>query len=167
MRFLKFNGLLLAVLSLFCLRSSAQTSGDQKKAAAFALLKSRIESKQFRFKAQSATTQRGKTINLTTEYFLEINNDSLSVNLPYYGRSYSMSYPSDDLGLVFNTKQFSYQADTLKKSGWNIAIQPKNAQGANNISLNITSSGYCVIRVSSNYRDMISFYGTITEYGMR
>lgn len=159
--------ILLFALVLMCLNGQAQTTSDQKKAEAYTLLKSRIESRQFRFKARSATTQRGKTINLTTEYFLQIDQDSLSVDLPYYGRAYSSTYPGSDPGLSFNTIQFSYQADTLKKGGWNIVIQPKNPSGVNKISMDITTSGYCIVRVNSNNRDMISFYGTIAAYNMR
>lgn len=162
-----FSRMLVPVLILFCLQSTAQSTSDQKKADAYAQLKYRIESKKFRFKAQSATPMRGRTINLTSEYFLQISNDSLSVDLPYYGRAYSSSYPSTNPALSFNSTQFSYVSDTLKKGGWNIVIQPTDASGVNKISLDITTSGYCTVRVSSNTRDMISFYGTIVEYGTR
>jgi hypothetical protein len=167
MSFHKFNRILLPALILFCLKGATQTPAEQKKADAYAQLKSWIESKKFRFKAQSATPQRGRTINLTTEYFLQINNDSLSVELPYYGRAYSSSYPGTNSPLSFKSTHFSYVADTLKKGGWNIQIQPKDNTDVNKINLEITTSGYCTVRVSSNTRDMISFYGTIAQYGMR
>jgi hypothetical protein len=163
----KFFRILLSVLILLCLKGVAQSSSDQQKKDPYTQLKNRIESKKFRFQARSATPMRGRTINLTSEYFLQIKGDSLSVDLPYYGRAYSSSYASTNPALFFNSTQFSYAADTIKKGGWNIVIQPNDDSGVNKISLDITTSGYCTVRISSNIRDMISFYGTIVEYGMR
>jgi hypothetical protein len=87
--------------------------------------------------------------------------------LPYYGRAYTSSYPATNSPLSFRSNHFSYVADTLKKGGWNIQIQPKENSDVNKINLDVTTSGYCTVRVSSNTRDMISFYGTIAEYGKR
>ncbi len=144
-----------------------QTSADQKKNDEYNQLKSRIESKQFYFHAQSATTQKGKTIQLTSEYFLKLNKDSLQVDLPYYGRAYSASYSSSDQALLFKTTEFKYSADSTKKGGWNILIEPKNASGVSKMNLSVTSSGYCTMHVISSTRSSISFYGTIEDYNYR
>ena len=116
----RYFRLLLPLLSIICLQSIAQ-SGN-----ANAQLKTMLDSKKFRFLATSATSQRGKTVQLTSEYFLKLNGDSLSVDLPYYGRSYSSDYGSTDLSIQFDTYQFTYDVDSTKKGGWNISIIPKN-----------------------------------------
>jgi hypothetical protein len=164
----KSGRVLLFSLTINCLQSKAQTSQDQKKKDEYAQLKTRIESKQYSFNALSATTQRGKTIRLTSDYSLKLNNDSLQVDLPYYGRAYSVQYAGTDLALQFNTTQFSYVADSSKKGGWDISInKPKNSSGVSKINLYVTAGGYCTIRITSNSRDQISFYGAITAYRNR
>ena len=163
----KFSRLLLPLLTIICLQSFAQSGADQKKQDQYAQLKSLIDSKKFRFHALSATSMKGMTRQLTSEYFLKLNNDSLSVDLPYFGRSFITNYPPTDLGVQFNSNQFSYVSDTSKKGGWNITIVPKNEPNASKINMFITTSGYCTVRVSTNSREPISYYGTITAYDTR
>jgi Domain of unknown function (DUF4251) len=168
MRAIILSRLVLIPLLFLYLPSWSQQTADQKKDEDFALLKSRIDSRHFRFQARSATTQRGKTIQLTSDYSLSLNQDSLDVALPYYGRAYSTSYPATDNGLTFKSTGFGYVADSAKKGGWNIRLDKiKNSSGVTRITLDISSSGYCTVRVLSNTRDMISFYGSIQSFDSR
>jgi hypothetical protein len=160
----KYSRLLLPLLMLICLQSFSQSSAEQKKQDQYNQLKSQIESRKFRFHALSATSMKGVTRQLTSDYFLKLNKDSLSVDLPYFGRSFTTNYPPTDLSIEFKSTQFSYKSDTLKKGGWEITIVPKNESNASKISLSITTSGYCTVRVSNNSREPISYYGTITDY---
>jgi hypothetical protein len=160
--------LLLSLMVLTCLHGFAQTEAEQKKQDLHTQLKKMVDDKLFRFKAVSATTQRGKTIQLgSSDYFLQINKDSLSVDLPYYGRSEIVSYPATDLSNRFNTKQFTYTYDSTKKQGWEITIQPKDQSNANKIFISIGSGGYGTVEISSGTRDPISYYGTIVPYNFR
>ena len=124
-------------------------------------LKTMIDSKQYRFNAMTANTAKGKTIQLTSEYSLRLNRDTLQVDLPYYGRAYSADYGGTDLSIQFNSTNFSYTADTTKKGGWEITIIPMNESKANKIYMSVSSGGYCNMNVLSNSRQSISFYGTI------
>jgi hypothetical protein len=160
----KYKRFLLTILMFVCLQSFAQSGADQKKQDQYAHLKNQMDTKKFRFHAMSATSMKGATRQLTSDYFLKLNEDSLSVELPYYGRSFTANYPPTDLTTEFNTTQFSYASDTLKKGGWDITIVPKNQSNASKISMSITTSGYCTVRVNSNSREPISYYGTITDY---
>ena len=164
MSFYKYSRLLLPILMLICLQGFSQSAAEQKKQDQYNQLKSQIESRKFRFHALSATSMKGVTRQLTSDYFLKLNKDSLSVDLPYFGRSFTTNYPPTDLSIEFKSTQFSYKSDTLKKGGWDITIVPKNESNASKISLSITTSGYCTVRVSNNTREPISYYGTITDY---
>ncbi|HEY4967294.1 MAG TPA: DUF4251 domain-containing protein [Puia sp.] len=157
MSFSKIDCLLFALLTCMCLPSSAQSADDQKKQD----LKSIIQSRTYSFIAQSATTQRGKTFQLTYGYDLKLMNDSLSVYLPYYGRAYNTGYQTNsDNGIQFNSHDFTYSADTIKKGGWDITIKPKGVK-VSTIYLSISSNGYSIVRINSNDRDPISFYGIV------
>src|ERR1700722_14977242 len=102
----KFQRLLLSFLILICTYSKAQTAADQKKQDKHAQLKSMIDSKHFQFQAISATSMKGKTVQLSSEYSLKLNKDSLNVDLPYYGRSYTADYPGTDVSVRFKSNQF-------------------------------------------------------------
>jgi type II secretory pathway pseudopilin PulG len=159
----KLARLLIPLLTIVSFSGRAQSQADQKKQAQYAALKSLIESRQYSFDAQSATTMKGRTIQLSNGYGLKLNKDSLQVDLPYYGRAYSTDYPpSSNQGIQFNSVQSSYFADTVKKGGWDITIKPKNTK-VNTIYLSVSTSGYCTVRVSSSNRNPISYYGTIRE----
>ncbi len=155
--------LLLPILATICLDSTAQVSADQKKQDEIAKLKSIIDSRQYRFNAQSATTMKGKTIHLSYGYSLKINQDSLNVDLPYYGRAYSANLGSSDNGIKFKSANFTYSADSAKKGGWEITIKPNKETRVNNIYLSITTSGYCTVRLNNTDREPISYYGTVSE----
>ncbi len=156
-----FQWLLAPFLMLICICSSAQSGNDQKKKDAYAQLKNQIDSRHFQFHALSATPIKGRTIQLTSEYTLKLKNDSLFVDLPYYGRSYTADYGSSDVSVRFNSSQFGYSADSTKKGGWEITIVPKNESSANKITMSISSSSYCFMNVSCNTRQSITYYGTI------
>jgi hypothetical protein len=167
MIFYKLQRLCLSFFMLICMYSTAQTGTDQKKKNKQVQLKSMIDSRLYQFHALSATSMKGKTIQLSSEYFLKLNKDSLDVDLPYYGRSYTADYPGTDLSIRFISNKFSYSADTTKKGGWEITIIPKNESKANKINISISSSGYCNMNISSNTRQAISYYGYIIAYNAR
>ena len=160
MQHVTFRQFLFFLLIMGGLHSNAQSGTDQKEQR----IKSLIDSKKYGFIAQSATSNKGRTVQLSTGYGLNLIQDSLQVDLPYYGRAYNSSYPaSDDVGIRFTSHDFSYLADTTKKGGWDITIKPKGAR-VSAIYLSVSSSGYCSVRISSNDRDPISYYGTITDH---
>jgi Domain of unknown function (DUF4251) len=128
-------------------------------------LKELIESKRYRFHPLSANTAKGKTIQITSEYFLIVNQDSLRVDLPYFGRSYSSDYGTSDQGFQFKSVDFSYATDTTKKGGWEITIVPKNESKASKIFLSVGSGGYGTVNILSNSRQSISYYGTFEPIG--
>ncbi len=163
----KFHRLLLPFLILLFFKSVAQNGTDQKKPDKQAQLKSMIDSKHFQFQALSATSMKGKTVQLSSEYSLKLKGDSLNVDLPYYGRSYTADYPGTDVSVSFESNQFSYSSDSTKKGGWEITIIPKNESKANKIYMAVTSSGYCTVNINSNTRQSISYYGYIKEYDAR
>jgi hypothetical protein len=151
--------ILTPVLACISLYSTAQTSEGQKNQD----ISSIVQSRNFIFLAQSATTMKGKTIQLSYGYDLKVIKDSIMVYLPYYGRAYNTAYSSStDLGLQFNSHDFMYKADSTKKGSWEISIKPRGVK-VSSIFLTVTSSGYCTVRINSSDRDPISFYGTVQE----
>ncbi len=161
---MKIYRLLLPFLTLLCLHSSAQSGSDQAKQNSYQKLKHGIDAKQFHFLATSATGSKGKTLQLTGGYFIFLGGDSLTVALPFFGSEYQSSHygaSKEDAGINFHTHQFSYKADTTKKGGWDITIQPEGQKSASRIYLSISSSGSCRAAVNSSGRSNMTFYGNV------
>jgi hypothetical protein len=161
---MKIYRLLLPFLMIICLHSSAQSNSDQEKQNSYQKLKHGIDSRQFHFLATSATGSKGKTTQLNVGYFIFLGGDSLTVALPFFGRAYQSTHygaSSDDAGINFHTNQFSYKADTTKKGGWDITIQPDGQKSASRIYLSISSTGSCRTTVISSERSNMTFYGNV------
>jgi hypothetical protein len=161
---MKIYRLLLPFLTIIYLHSSAQSNSDQAKQSSYQKLKHGIDSKQFHFLATSATAVNGGTAQLTGGYFVFLGGDSLTVVLPFFGRAYQSSHygtSREDAGINFHTHQFSYKADTTKKGGWDITIQPNGQSSASRIDLSISSTGTCRTVVISNRRSNMTFYGKV------
>jgi hypothetical protein len=169
---MKIYRLLLPFLTIICLNSSAQSTSDQKKQTAdqkkqavYQKLKRGIDAKQFHFLPTQATGSRGRTVHLTGGYFLFMGGDSLTVALPFYGTEtqsgghYGAS--KEDAGINFHTHKFTYKADTTKKGGWDITIQPEGQSSASRIFLSVSSSGSCRTSINSSGRSTMTFYGNV------
>ncbi len=154
-----FRVLVLSFLVVLSFQSNAQETAAANKRI---LLKQAIDSKRFVFQAQSARSAKGKTVTLTGGYHFILVGDSLAMDLPYYGKSYtSTTYGESDLSNRFQSTHFSYTADTTKKGGWQIKILPVNESKASRIYLSVESNGSCSLNVQSSTRQQISYYGSV------
>lgn len=124
-------------------------------------LKELIDKQHYIFNVTSATTQGGRTIQLTSEYELTVSKDSIESFLPFFGRAFSAPYNPTDGGIKFTSKDFTYSSSVKKKKGWNILIKPEDVQTVNSLRLDISESGYGTLNIISNQRSPISFYGYV------
>ena len=146
--------------SLLLLMSSTLAVNAQVKDAA--QLQQMIDSKNFIFKARSAQSQGGASRILTTnDYDLSLKGNTMVSFLPYFGRAYSIS-PGQDGGIKFTSTDFRYTADKTK-NGWRVVIVPKDASNVTQLYLDISTSGYATLQVTSNDRQVISYYGVIEK----
>ena len=123
-------------------------------------LQQAIQSKHFIFKAQSAFPMRGGMRQLTSEYDLKVNGDTLIAYLPYFGRAYIAPIDPGKGGIQFTSWENDYTS-RMKKSNWEITMIPKNIQEARQLFLSISSNGNARLQVISNTRDPISFNGYV------
>ena len=90
--------LLFITASLFVLNAQSK---KERRAQKEKQVKELIESGSYRIDVSTAYPQRGRTIQLSSPYSIEIRNDSVFSYLPYYGRAYSIPYGGGQ-GLIFN-----------------------------------------------------------------
>ena len=93
---------------------SAQQSKKEKKEQKKEAVRQLIVSEDYKIDVNTAMPMRGRSIPLTSQYSLQIRNDSVFSYLPYYGRAYSVPYGGGS-GLIFNAPLKEYTMDMDKK----------------------------------------------------
>jgi hypothetical protein len=122
-------------------------------------VKEAIESKHYIFKARTVMPATGGVRQLTSDYDLTVNNDSVVAYLPYFGRAYSATPGQTNNGINFTSTNFTYNVTEGKKGGWIIEIKPKDAGDVQQLSLNLSRNGYGTLHVNNQNRQSISFTG--------
>jgi len=118
-----------------------------------------IESKNYIFKAQTVTPQRGGLRHLTPEYDFVVKPDTLNIDLPYFGRAYSAPINPSDAGIKFTSMKYEYAAKRNKKNRWEITIKPNDVNWVRDLYLTVFDNGRASLRVNSNDRESISYDG--------
>jgi hypothetical protein len=122
-------------------------------------LKDAIATKNYVFKARTVMPSTGGARQLTSEYDLTVNSDSVIAYLPYFGRAYSATPGRTNDGINFTSTNFTYNVTEGKKGGWMIEIKPKDAGDVQQLNLNLSKNGYGTLLVNSQNRQSISFTG--------
>jgi hypothetical protein len=151
---------MISVLSVTTLL--AQNDKAAKKAAKEAEVKAMIDAQRYIFKPQSANPMRGRTVQLTTEYSVKVSKDTIVSDLPYFGRAFTAPIDPTRGGIQFNSTQFDYKLETIKK-GWQVTIKPKDVSDVQQFFLTIFNNGSATLQVTSNNRTPISFNGYVME----
>jgi hypothetical protein len=148
-------------LSQAIAQSAPAAPAQDKKAAHRALIKNLIDSQNYVFQAQTATSLGGRVRQLTADYDLTVGKESIESYLPYYGRAYSAPIDPRQGGIQFTSKDFTYSAVPGKKGGWSVQIKPRDAGDVQQLSLNVSDDGYAMLQVINTSKQPISFYGVV------
>ena len=141
---------LLITLCLFSPKFTAAQLQDDD-------LKNVMESRNFAF---TVTHESGGDFALGN-YYLHVVNDSLSVALPYSGRSYQAAYTVDDNGINLHTKEFTYKETPTKKGGYDIKIMFKNAGTTTSFSLRVNKKGIAMLTADCINREAQVYTGVV------
>lgn len=139
------------------------TTGATAQDKDAAIIQQAIETKNFIFKASSATPQRGRMRQLTSEYELVVRPDTIVSFLPYFGRAFTAPVNPSDGGIKFSSADFTYAAGEKKKGRWEIQINPKDVSDVTTLYLTVFDNGSASLRVNSINRTTISFNGFVEE----
>ena len=146
---------LALLISPFLLYAQSSTSN----AAAVKIL---VDSGNYVFHAQSATSMGGRIRQLETDYTVTITKGKITAALPYFGEAYSAPTDPTESGIQLTSTVFNYSVKPRKKDGWNVMIKPKDDKSVQQISLSITSEGYISAQVVGGNRQPINFTGVIS-----
>ena len=141
--------ILILSVSLSFAQDSVKKSKKQLKAERktqkIQLIKSVIDSKVFVFKAYSVIPKNERTKALTSDFGIEIRNDSIFSYMPYFGNTYSRDYSSfTDSPMGFAQAMKSYKK-VKTKSGYDIQIKVNNLNDIIDIVFHISKGFYQAI----------------------
>lgn len=97
-----------------------------------------------------------RTVVLDGSYYLEIKNDSVFSNLPYYGRAYSLPYGGGE-GLIFTSTITDYKIKEGKRNTIIASFSSQTEEDFYSFILTFYPTGGAYISVSSNQKQGISF----------
>lgn len=126
-------------------------------------IKDMVNSSQFVFVAERVSPMRSGTRNLTSRYTVEAKKDTLISYLPYFGQATQAPANMTGGGIEFTSLKFSYDAVLKKEGQWDVTIKPENNRDVQQMFFSIFSNGSASLRVTSTYRDPISFSGYLEK----
>lgn len=121
-----------------------------------------IESRNYIISINSADPMGWPSVQLTSDYSVEVSSDSVMVYLPYFGRAYQVDFLNDEGGIKLKEKLMSYIVDK-KKDNHNIRFEAKTSSDKYKFRISVSSTGYGTITVSSNNRQVISYNGILND----
>lgn len=150
--------LVIYVISIFFLScSSTHSISDTEKGYQ---IKNLINSRSYQFKARFVTPLGGKQIALTSEYLMQVSPERIDADLPYFGEAYSAPIGPGESGVNFSSTNFRYDIEDTR-NGWTITIEPEDTRDVRKLALSVTQSGAATLQVFSNYKQLISYSGTV------
>jgi hypothetical protein len=134
---------------------------EEKKIEKQRLIDSLVSSKEFEFSAKFANPQGGKSINLSGRLAnVKFFPDSLSGDLPFFGKAYASAGYGGDGGIIFDGKPEVYEI-SKKGNEYIIIVKIKGKNDAYELNLSISQIGTANLSVTSINRNFISYSGEI------
>jgi hypothetical protein len=148
---------LLIFLLAGILPVSAQNK-KQKKEETQKAIKELVEAQKIKIEVDIAYPMRGKSRILTSNYSVEVRNDSVFSYLPYFGVAYNVPYGGGK-GLIFDEKITDYKLTFDKKGTAKVYFKTRNSEDSYIYNLSVYTSGDADVHVTPNNRQAISYRG--------
>jgi len=149
--------LCVALLAGGCASSSRTNSTTSQE------VQQKIESGNYRVDVNMASPRRTRNIPLTSPYWVEIRNDSVFSNLPYYGRAYTIPYGGGQ-GLQFDAPIEGYEVNYTSKGNARISFRAKTPEDTYQYSMTVYTNGNSTIQVLMQQRESIGFSGQLNTW---
>ncbi len=153
----KLTFVLAFALGLFPVLMGAQDKEQEKRDVLASL-----DARRYVVEVDWAIPMSGKNISLSPGYTLEVRNDTLVVDLPFFGRATSLPY-GDGGGIKLDTVLEDYKSHQIT-SGKNIRTEISfNAHGDDHFRffLVVFEDGSTNISVNSNNRTPMGYRGRL------
>lgn len=150
--------ILLSLICMLAIQPASAQSRSERRARIEREVKKAVDSKQYKINVNHMLPMKGSSRSLTSNYSVEIRNDSVFSYLPYFGEAYNIPYGGGK-GLIFNAPISQYQTKHLKKGKVQIDFKVNNEEDKYGYSLTIYPNGSTSIHIQPTNRQAISFTG--------
>lgn len=150
--------LLCCLFGMIALQPATAQSRKEKKERTERAVKEAIESRHYKINVNYMQPMRGRSRPLTSDYSIEVRNDSVFSYLPYFGVAYNIPYGGGK-GLNFNAPITDYKTQSLKKGKTKIDFKTGNEEDKYEYSLTIYPNGSTSLHVLPTNRQAISYSG--------
>lgn len=155
-RFVLF--LMLTILLQGC-RSVEWAARKQQKALQ---VKTMVEAFDFTFEALTAHSMSFHQIQLSPNYTLDVSQDTLKANLPFFGQAYVAPMNSTEGGIKFTSSNFLRKLIYGKKVGnWKVKLKTLDTHLPVELFIDIWDNGTAHLVVNDANRQVMSFDGFI------
>lgn len=117
-----------------------------------------VDAKAYKINVDRVMPMKGGSKHLTSDYSLEIRNDSVYSYLPYFGVAYNVPYGGGK-GLNFSAPLSEYTSTYSKKGNAKITLKVRNEEDSYLYNITIYPNGSSNIQVTPTNRQSISFSG--------
>ena len=117
-----------------------------------------VDTKAYKINVDRVMPMKGGSKHLTSDYSLEIRNDSVYSYLPYFGVAYNVPYGGGK-GLNFSAPLSEYTSAYNKKGNAKITLKVRNEEDNYLYNIIIYPNGSSNIQVTPTNRQSISFSG--------
>lgn len=159
---------LIVLLSFIIQPISAQTKKElkaAKKQQEYELIKKLIDTKQYEFTGEWATSSKGRRVNLISNpTYLKIDNTTGDGYFPFFGTGFSgAAYTSGNGGIEFKNELENYTV-TLndKKRQVSIKFKVKGENDYYDVIVSVFAGGNTSITINSNNRSVMTYSGKTT-----
>lgn len=127
-------------------------------------IKTLVNSKQFEFDGDWATSSRGRRINLMSNpTYIKIDNNSADAYLPFFGTGYGGSAYGGDGAIKFKDPLENYEVSLNdKKQKITIKFNSKGENDTYNVIITVFPSGSTSVNISSSNRSNMAYSGKIS-----
>ena len=153
---------ILTIIATLALLTACATSAEraEREARVAQAVEQALAERHYKVDVQLMLPLRGKAMNVTSEYSLEVNGDTLISYLPYFGRVYNVPYGGGK-GLNFTAPILRYEIQKDRKGRAQILLVTDNKENVVTYRLEIFSNGQATINVLSRDMEQINFRGEL------
>ncbi len=156
--------LILSIATSFAQEEVKMSKKEQKtelKRLKAEAIREIVKSKNFVFKAETVNPMNSRTKALTSDFGIEVRNDSVFSYMPYYGTTYShdqIIFKDSPMGFIQPVDTFTTKRT---KKGYLVEIRVTNVRDVIDLNFHINLDGLTTVSASSINRQAISYTGVI------
>lgn len=151
--------MMMALLMVACSTLTPAEKAERQAKVAQAVKKA-LSERHYKVGISMMYPPRGKAVNVSPDYSLEVKGDTLISYLPYFGRAYNVPYGGGK-GLNFTAPISEYSSEKGRKGATQVTIKVTNEEDIYTYLLEIYDTGSTSVDVRSRERESIRYSGNM------